>query len=151
MAFSALRQCKTSMQSSSHIRGLASAAAPKQEAAKVGMYKKFKTSLGHAAVPVGILGGAVVMALMIGVHTVTQHFVRSPLVHVTKQNRGSMPEVDQPDASIRSGDNFVNKSFLRKVAHLQDKQYGEEKLPINIYTRSREADTLQTVGVIGKD
>lgn len=31
-----------------------------------------------------------------------------------------MPEVDDPDAVISSADKFVNKSFLRKVAYIQD-------------------------------
>ena len=31
-----------------------------------------------------------------------------------------MAEVEYPDAVISSADKFVNKSFLRKVAHIQD-------------------------------
>ncbi|XP_047938991.1 uncharacterized protein LOC125186626 [Salvia hispanica] len=151
MAFSALRQCNPSMQSSVYIRRLASGTARKVggEPVKMGMLKKIKTSLGHSLYPIGMIGGCVVMAIMIGVHTATQHFVRSPIVHVTKTNRGSMPEVDNPDAYIRSGDNFVNKSFLRKVGHLQETQYGDSG-GANIYTRSRETDTLRTVGVVEK-
>ncbi|KAL1554256.1 hypothetical protein AAHA92_14836 [Salvia divinorum] len=142
------------MQSSLYIRSLASGTTPKlaaagHEPAKMGMLKKFTTGLGHAAIPVGALGGFVVVAILIGVHTATQHFVRSPIVHVTKKNRGSMPEVDEPDAYIRSGDNFINKSILRKVGHLQESQYGDSG-GANIYTRSRETDTLRTVGVVEK-
>ncbi|KAG6410770.1 hypothetical protein SASPL_128838 [Salvia splendens] len=141
------------MQSSVYIRRLASGRARKQggepEAAKMGMLKKFTRGLGHSLYPIGIIGGCVVLAIMIAGHTGMQHFVRSPIVHVTKKNRGSMPEVDNPDAYIRAGDNFVNKSFLRKVGHLQETQYGESG-GANIYTRSRESDTLRTVGVVEK-
>ncbi|KAH6786041.1 hypothetical protein C2S51_038496 [Perilla frutescens var. frutescens] len=145
------RQCKaSSMQSPLYIRSLASSGTTHEEGGgKGGIFKKITASLGHAAAPIGVLAAICSVAVLIGAHTATQHFFRSPSVHVTKRNRGSMPEVDQPDVSIRSGDNLINKSFLRKVGHLQDKQYGDETVA-NIYTRSRESDTLQTVGVIDK-
>ncbi|XP_047955935.1 uncharacterized protein LOC125201739 [Salvia hispanica] len=142
------------MQSSVYIRWLASGTAEKlgaagREPAKMGMLKKIKKKLGPSYSAIGMLGGCIVMAILMAGHTGTQHVVRSPIVHVSKTNRGSMPEVDNPDAYIRAGDNFINKSFFRKVGHLQETQYGDSGAA-NIYTRSRESDTLSTVGVVAK-
>lgn len=142
----------------------------------MGMFKKMTASLGHAAAPIGVLAAICSVALMVGAHTATLQILRSPAVQVMKKNRDSVPEVENPDAAIRSGDKLINTSFLRKVGHLQENQYGDDNAGTNIYTRyvliiinwfifiyiycniisfvyacsSRETDTLRTVGVIGK-
>ena len=70
--------------------------------------------------PIYIVMGMVAAALTIATHTAKQQLLHSPTVHVSKKKRETMPEVDDPDGVINCASNFVNKSFLRKVAHIQD-------------------------------
>lgn len=129
------RQCKPWMQSPLSIRSLASSTTTTgKEAVKVGMVKRMTASLGHAAAPIGVLAAICSVALMVGAHTATLQFLRSPSVQVMKKNRDCVPEVEKPDAAIRSGDKLINTSFLRKVGHLQEKQYGDNN-GVDIYTR----------------
>ncbi|KAK1319260.1 hypothetical protein QJS10_CPB04g00065 [Acorus calamus] len=71
-------------------------------------------------VPVYVVLGMIVVAVSIGAHTAKQHLVHSPGVYVSKKKRESVPEVDDPDRVADEADKFVTKSFLRKVAHIQD-------------------------------
>ncbi|KAA8532273.1 hypothetical protein F0562_032306 [Nyssa sinensis] len=70
--------------------------------------------------PVYMVLGMIMVALSIGAHTAKQQLLHSPGVRINKKKRESIPEVDDPDAVVGSADKFVNKSFLRKVAHIQD-------------------------------
>lgn len=67
-----------------------------------------------------VVMGMVAVAMVFGTHTAKQQLMHNPSVHVSKKKRESMPEVDDPDSAIRSADKFVNKSFFRKVAHIQE-------------------------------
>ncbi|KAG8648402.1 hypothetical protein MANES_09G173000v8 [Manihot esculenta] len=126
-------------------RSFASATTPKFAQGVGGVHSSRpahnKYALTGEFAPVYIVMGMVVVAISIGVHTVKQQLVHSPAVNITKKRRGSMPEVDIPDAVTSNGNKFINKSFLRKVAHIQD-----DKRP-DPFTRSRNAQTLSTVGV----
>ncbi|GAV82585.1 hypothetical protein CFOL_v3_26036 [Cephalotus follicularis] len=70
--------------------------------------------------PLYMVMGMVVLAVTIATHTAKQQLRHSPTVHVNKKRRESMPEVYDPDRTVASADKFINKSFLRKVAHIQD-------------------------------
>lgn len=70
--------------------------------------------------PVYIVCGMVGVALTIATHTAYQQLARSPNVHVSKKRRESFPEAYDPDRTINSADKFINGSFLRKMAHVQD-------------------------------
>ncbi|XP_023513989.1 uncharacterized protein LOC111778418 [Cucurbita pepo subsp. pepo] len=70
--------------------------------------------------PVYIVLGFVGIVLMMGTHTAKQQLLHSPVVNVSKKKRESIPEVEEPDTVINSADKFINKSILRKVAHIQD-------------------------------
>ncbi|KAL3818754.1 hypothetical protein ACJIZ3_004659 [Penstemon smallii] len=96
----------------------------------------------------GILGGMICFAGSIGLHTAKQQLMHSPSVQVTKKKRQSIPEVDNPDAVLGSADKFANKSFLRKVAHIQENKnaHNDPQRP-DPFTRSREIETLKSVGV----
>ncbi|KAK9692391.1 hypothetical protein RND81_09G261200 [Saponaria officinalis] len=100
-----------------------------------------------SAAPIWIVGGLVLIAGGIAVHTGKQQLLHSPSVHVSKRRRESYPEADDPTRSVKHGGNFVDKSFLRKVAHIQDesKQTLPKNDPDSIYTRSREAETLASI------
>ncbi|PON35657.1 ribosome biogenesis NEP1-like protein [Parasponia andersonii] len=98
--------------------------------------------------PIYMVMGMVVAAVTIATHTAKQQLLHSPAVNINKKKRETMPEVDDPDAVISSADNFVNKSFLRKVAHIQDADPTlSDPVRPNPFTRSRNAETLKTVGV----
>ncbi|WOH07149.1 hypothetical protein DCAR_0626578 [Daucus carota subsp. sativus] len=78
---------------------------------------KNSSSASTAMVPlVGMMG----IAVAIGIHTAYKNLVHAPSVKLTKTNRGSISEADNPDEQIYSGGKFVNTSFLRKVGHIQD-------------------------------
>ncbi|KAK9276754.1 hypothetical protein L1049_006290 [Liquidambar formosana] len=70
--------------------------------------------------PVYMVMGMLLVAMSIGAHTAKQQLVHSPSVRVSKKRRKSIPEVEDPDRVVASADKFVNKSFLRKVAHIQE-------------------------------
>lgn len=80
----------------------------------------FRITMKAEFTPIYVVLGLVVVAASIGTHTAKQQLMHSPTVHVSKKRRESMPEVEDPDRVISSADKFVNKSFLRKVAHIQD-------------------------------
>ncbi|XP_051116091.1 uncharacterized protein LOC127241204, partial [Andrographis paniculata] len=91
----------------------------------------------------GIIGGLVGAAGCIAIHTAKQQLFHSPSVQVTKQKRECIPEVDNPDAVIKSASKFENKSFLRKIAHIQ----GKESIPHSRRPQNRETETLKSIGI----
>ncbi|KAF5746362.1 NADH-ubiquinone reductase complex 1 MLRQ subunit [Tripterygium wilfordii] len=109
-------------------------------------YNKFAI-IGEFA-PVYVVLGMVVVALSIGGHTAKQQLVNSPSVHVSKKRRGSFPEAADPERSLAKADKFVNKSFLRKVGHIQERNpvLADTSRP-DPFTRPRNAETLKSVGV----
>jgi len=69
--------------------------------------------------PIYIVMGMVAVVVSIATHTAKQQLLHSPMVNCSKKKRESIPEVEDPDTVITSADKFINKSFLRKVAHIQ--------------------------------
>ncbi|PRQ39740.1 hypothetical protein RchiOBHm_Chr4g0428531 [Rosa chinensis] len=98
--------------------------------------------------PIWIVAGMVGAAVLIAIHTAKQQLVHSPVVNFRKTKRESVPEVDDPDAVVGSADKFISKSFLRKVAHIQDNTntVHDPSRP-NPFTAPRKAETLKSVGV----
>ncbi|XP_008459927.1 uncharacterized protein LOC103498899 [Cucumis melo] len=98
--------------------------------------------------PIYIVMGMVAVVVSIATHTAKQQLLHSPMVNCSKKKRESIPEVEDPDTVITSADKFINKSFLRKVAHIQD---DTKTLPdpvhLDPFTRPRNAETLKTAGV----
>ena len=72
--------------------------------------------------PLYVLLGMVGAGVIIGIHTVKQQLMHSPTVRVNKKRRVSLPEIEDPELIINNSDKFLNKSFLRKVAHIQDRK-----------------------------
>ncbi|XP_038906484.1 uncharacterized protein LOC120092464 [Benincasa hispida] len=98
--------------------------------------------------PIYIVVGMVAVAVSIGTHTAKQQLLHSPVVNFSKKKRESIPEVDDPDTIINSANKFINKSFLRKVAHIQeDTKTLPDPVHPNPFTRPRNAETLKTAGV----
>ncbi|KAI4317880.1 hypothetical protein L6164_025711 [Bauhinia variegata] len=98
--------------------------------------------------PVWIIFGMVGVAVTIAMHTGYQQLRRSPAVHLNKKKRESLQEVDNPDGTIACADKFINNSFLRKVAHIQDHHTTlDDPVHPNPFTRPRNAETLKSVGI----
>ncbi|WJX54642.1 hypothetical protein P8452_40502 [Trifolium repens] len=98
--------------------------------------------------PVYIVCGMVGVAVVIASHTAFQQLARSPSVHVNKKRRESYPEAYDPDRSMKSADKFINGSFLRKMAHIQDSNPTvHDPVHPNPFTRPRSTETLKSVGV----
>ena len=70
--------------------------------------------------PIAIVGGMVAVALAIATHTAKQQLLHSPTVHVNKKKRETMPEVENPHQTLASASKFIDKSFLRNIAHIQE-------------------------------
>ncbi|XP_071689008.1 uncharacterized protein [Rutidosis leptorrhynchoides] len=105
---------------------------------------KSRADLFPIYILLGFTGGAVFLA----VTSVTQQLVRHPGVQVNKNNRSMVPEVDSPETTLASGDEFITKSILRKVAHIQKRDDVVPTDTPDIYTqRSGDSTNLKTVGV----
>ena len=87
--------------------------------------------------PLYVLLGMVGVGVTIGIHTMKQQLMHSPTVRVNKKRRVSVLEVEDPEVIINNSDKFVKKSFLRKVAQIQDrKPVLPDPTRANPYTRS---------------
>ncbi|XP_022725029.1 uncharacterized protein LOC111281579 [Durio zibethinus] len=107
-----------------------------------------KYSITGEYAPIYMLMGMLGAALCMAIHTAKQQLVHSPGVVISKKNRESISEADNPDQALASADKFLNKSFLRKVAHIQDnKRTLPDPSRPDPFTRPRTAETLKTVGV----
>ena len=83
---------------------------------------KLKGLIKAEFAPVYMVMGMVVVAIGIGVHTAKQQLLHAPSVTFNKKKRENMAEVYDPEAAFNSADKFLTKSFLRKIAHIQDDQ-----------------------------
>lgn len=72
--------------------------------------------------PVYVVVGMVLVVVGMAVHTAKQQLLHAPAVTFSKKKRGNMAEVYDPDAAFESANKFLTKSFLRKVAHIQDNE-----------------------------
>ncbi|XP_050374381.1 uncharacterized protein LOC126791925 [Argentina anserina] len=99
-------------------------------------------------VPIYAVGAFVALVVGFAIHSAKQQLVHAPAVSLRKSKRESLPEVDDPDAVIGSADKFINKSFFRKVAHVQDDRNAvHDPSRPNPFTAPRKAETLKSVGV----
>ncbi|KAL3599339.1 hypothetical protein D5086_007257 [Populus alba] len=70
--------------------------------------------------PFYVMAGMVTVAVAMAFHTMKQQLVHSPGVSINKKRRESIAEVDDPDTVVADASKFLKKSFLRKVAHIQE-------------------------------
>ncbi|XP_076891136.1 uncharacterized protein LOC143542436 [Bidens hawaiensis] len=82
-------------------------------------YPKPKSLKGDY-VPVYISLGLILMSVSIGTYTATHQLKRSPNVFVRKSKRETLPELVEPEKVAQESAEFINKSFFRKIAHVQD-------------------------------
>ncbi|KAK2634739.1 hypothetical protein Ddye_029531 [Dipteronia dyeriana] len=98
--------------------------------------------------PVYMVLGLLTVALTIGTHTAKQQLVHCPNVSVSKKKRRSLSEVEDPDRAVNSSDKFLNKSFLRKMANIQEhNRVLPDSARPDPFTAPRKVETLKTVGV----
>ncbi|XP_030469232.1 uncharacterized protein LOC115687722 isoform X2 [Syzygium oleosum] len=137
----------------SHHRSFATATKPKMfaataNAAHANHHHERSLMMRGEYAPLGMVLAMVLVAMMMATHTAKQQLVHSPGVKVSKKKRETVPEVEDPDGVISSADKFLNKSFLRKVAHIQeDTRTIPDPVRANPYTKPREAETLKMAGV----
>ncbi|KAI3818580.1 hypothetical protein L1987_12392 [Smallanthus sonchifolius] len=100
--------------------------------------------------PIYILLGFTGAAVVLAVRSVSQQLFHHPGVQVNKTNRSMMPEVDNPDTALASGDKFITRSVLRKVGHIQkrDDAVPMDRAPdASTIHRPGDSTNLKTVGV----
>ncbi|KAL4584657.1 hypothetical protein LXL04_009263 [Taraxacum kok-saghyz] len=73
-----------------------------------------------AYAPVYISLGLIAMSVSIGVFTATHQLKRAPNVSLKKSKRETLPELVEPEKVAEESDEFIKKSFFRKIAHVQD-------------------------------
>lgn len=101
-------------------------------------------------IPVYVSIGLISLSVSLGVYTAYHHLHENPSVRVNKKTRETVPEIEDPDRVLNEADRFANKSWFRKVAHVQefDKQ---DVIPDPIrkdqFAHKPRAVTLKDVGV----
>ncbi|PIA56263.1 hypothetical protein AQUCO_00700537v1 [Aquilegia coerulea] len=97
-------------------------------------------------VPVYVALGLIILQFSIGFHAVKQQLVHSPTVRVSKKRREIIPEVEDPDYVVDEASKFLNNSFFRKVAHVQEFADKDPAVPDSIrkdvYAKAPTAETL---------
>ncbi|XP_050376809.1 uncharacterized protein LOC126794193 [Argentina anserina] len=140
----------------SGLRGYATSTLPKTRAynptANFAEQQSSKKPRGDF-VPVYVAVGMITVSVALGLHTAKQQLFHNPNVFVKKQRREMLPEVVEPDRVVKDADEFVNKSFFRKVAHVQDFDSPVASDPIlgDVYAHRPRAVTLKDAGVDPKE
>ncbi|XP_030548480.2 uncharacterized protein LOC115753802 [Rhodamnia argentea] len=102
-------------------------------------------------VPVCVAVGMILLSVTLGLHTAKQHIMYSPMVRVNKSRRETVPEVVEPERVVEESENFLTRSFFRKLAHVQDIVTGEAVDPDPIrkdaFAHRPKAETLRSVSV----
>ncbi|KAI9384793.1 hypothetical protein POPTR_012G110900v4 [Populus trichocarpa] len=77
--------------------------------------------------------------------------LKAPNVRVKKKLRETIPVVVVPDKVVDEGKKFVEKSFYRKAAHVQEFEIGIQYMPNpickDVYAHPLKAETLKSVGI----
>lgn len=113
--------------------------------------KSRSTKMEHMPVYVSI--GMISLCVAFGVHTMMQQ-ARAPNVSVKKSSRGTVREVEEPEAVHKDSERFLSKSWFRQLARVQDFDRQEvmpdpirvDDYPVSDRGNAR-APTLKDVGV----
>ncbi|XP_062170054.1 uncharacterized protein LOC133875830 [Alnus glutinosa] len=103
-------------------------------------------------VPVYVAIGMIALSVGLGLHTATHHLARNPSVFVSKKRRETIPEVVEPEHVAEEAEQFIRKSFFRKVAHVQEfnnpeKQVIPDPIRKDAYAHRPRLETLKSVRV----
>ncbi|XP_031129462.1 uncharacterized protein LOC116031402 [Ipomoea triloba] len=96
-------------------------------------------------VPVYVALGMIALSTTFALHTAMHQLKRAPNVFVKKSRRETVPELVEPEHVAEESDEFVKKSFFRKLAHIQP-TIAHDPLGC-VYTRQPPVETLRSVGV----
>ncbi|XP_057767718.1 uncharacterized protein LOC130987999 [Salvia miltiorrhiza] len=110
----------------------------------------FKARLKGDFAPVSIVIGMIAVSTSLGIYTALHQLHSAPNVHVKKSRRETMPEVAEPEHVAAEAEEFVKKSFFRKVAHLKElnrQQVVPNPIAGDICSRPLRVETLKDVGV----
>lgn len=92
--------------------------------------------------------GMVLAALAMATHTEKQQLIHFPSISLSKKKRETLREMEAPNNTINSADKFINKSFLRKLAHIQEGNPSSiDPSQHNPIAKPRNTETLKTAGV----
>ncbi|KAM0979179.1 hypothetical protein ACFX2I_015011 [Malus domestica] len=124
MAFRSMNHWK---QMSTGLRRYATATSPKMKpyapaagATENPQQSYFKRFMRGDFVPVYVAVGMIALSVALGLHTAKQHLRYNPHVYVKKNRRETLPEVVEPERVVEESDKFIQNSFFRKVAHVQE-------------------------------
>ncbi|CAN0890497.1 hypothetical protein LINGRAHAP2_LOCUS16464 [Linum grandiflorum] len=102
-------------------------------------------------VPIYVVLGFIAMSTTMGVYTLTHQIRHNPAVRVKKKERETMPEVVEPEKVEGQSKKFLDNSWFRKVAHVQEFKSGIHDLPDSntgdVYAQPSRAESLKSVGV----
>ena len=144
------------------LRGLATSTAPKMKAAMAELHADMgggrqgqRRWVKGEFVPVYIVVGLVALQMTIGLHTAKQQLMHAPNVSVRKRRRETLPEVAEPEHVLNEAEEFLKKSFLRRVAHVQDPEHNyvvKDPTRADAFAQAQtarlhHAETLKSVGV----
>ncbi|KAK9278306.1 hypothetical protein L1049_027871 [Liquidambar formosana] len=104
------------------------------------------------SVPVYVAVGMIALSATLGLYTGMHHLLYDPAVYVRKRRRETLPEVYEPDDVVEKAEKFIETSFFRKVAHVQELDHHDNVVahPIRgdvLAHRPLRAETLKEVGV----
>ncbi|CAH8270359.1 unnamed protein product [Arabidopsis lyrata] len=100
--------------------------------------------------PVYVSIGLISLSVSFGVYTAYLHLHENPSVRVNKKTRETVPEIEDPDRVLNEADRFANRSWFRKIAHIQefDKQdVISDPIRKDQFAHKPRAVTLKDVGV----
>ncbi|XP_010695746.1 uncharacterized protein LOC104908342 [Beta vulgaris subsp. vulgaris] len=99
-------------------------------------------------VPVYVALGFIALSVTLGLHLAKQQFMHSPAVRLKKSRRETVPEVVEPEHVAQESRDFINKSFFRKVANVQESDNPiDDPIHGNPLTKEPRVESLKTVGV----
>ncbi|XP_078441175.1 uncharacterized protein LOC144711127 [Wolffia australiana] len=71
-------------------------------------------------VPVYVALGLIGLSASLGLYAARHELGYAPNVLVKKKRRESVQEVEDPDSAVAEGEQFIDHSLFRRLAHLQD-------------------------------
>lgn len=109
---------------------------------------KSGSSKARDYMPVSVSIGLIFLSISFGLYTARHQILHSPGVHVKKSRRETIPEVVEPETVTHESEEFLTKSFFRKIAHVQDFDIVIPNKPgKDSFSYRPKVETLKSVGV----
>ncbi|KAJ8752596.1 hypothetical protein K2173_005485 [Erythroxylum novogranatense] len=109
----------------------------------------FKIAEKGDLVPVYVALGMILVSTTLGLYTAKHQLLYSPTVRVKKKLRETIPEVEYPDKVVDESSKFMEKSLLRKVAHVKKFESGLQEIPDairkDVFAHPPRTETLKSV------